>query len=78
MKTVETSITVHPGGQATLEFGLPSDVPAGIHRAVIVIEENAVGPSPSREPFKFTTHAVGPGPASSMYRREEMYGDDGR
>ncbi len=78
MKAIEMDITVSTEGRASLEFALPADVPPGIHRAFVVIEEQLTERRSSRGHVKFSTHPVGPVPADCTYRREEIYGDDGR
>jgi len=78
MKAIETDITVSTDGRASLEFALPADVPPGIHRAFVVIEEQLTERKLSRNRLNFSTYPVGPVPADSTYRREDIYGDDGR
>jgi hypothetical protein len=78
MKAIETDITVSTDGRASLDFALPAGVPPGIHRAFVVIEEQLTERMSSRGHLKFSTHPVGPVPVDSTYRREDIYGDDGR
>jgi hypothetical protein len=76
MITVRTRVTVDDNGVATLR--LPPDIPPGPHEAVVVIEEAlAQEQAPIRE--WLPRHDV-PWPFSptETFRREEMYGDDGR
>jgi hypothetical protein len=74
MRTIETVVTVDKRGIATLQ--MPPDVTPGEHKVVMVMEEK-----PKRKaPLSFATHDVGPwlfGPEET-FRREDMYGDDGR
>ena len=78
MKAIGTDITVSTDGRASLEFALPADVPPGIHRALVVIEVQLSERKFSNDQPKFSTHPVGPVPADCTYRREDIYGDDGR
>jgi hypothetical protein len=78
MKAIETNITVSTDGRALLDFALPADVSPGTHRAFVVIDEQLAEQKPSRDQLSFSTHPVGPVPADCTYRREDIYGDDGR
>jgi len=63
----------------TLTVQVPADIPPGVHQVVVVLQEETC--SPQREPFFANwpePHDVGPADPTSTYRREEMYGDDGR
>lgn len=74
MRTIETVLTVDKRGVATLR--MPPDVAPGEHKVVMVIEVE-----PKRKaPLSFATHDVGPWPfdPKETFRREDMYGDDGR
>ena len=74
MRTIETIVTVDEQGMATLK--MPPDITPGQHKVVMVIEEQ-----PKRKaPLSFASHEVGPWPygPEETFRREDMYGDDGR
>ena len=45
MRTIETAISVNPDGSAVLELQLPESVSAGVHRAVVIVDDQpaAVG-----------------------------------
>jgi hypothetical protein len=79
MRTVETAISVNPDGSAVIELQLPGDLSAGVHRAVVIVEEQPLLPgqsvetSPSLLPLKFEGW-----PTDCTFRREDLYGDDGR
>ena len=75
MRTIETTATVGPDG--TLTARVPSDVPPGRHRVVVVIEEEPAKAA-QREPFDFPVDDVGPWPEGLSLRREDMYEDWGR
>ncbi len=64
----------------TLTVPVPADIPPGPQSLVLVFADASAVPRLSHVP-RFTPHPVGPaGPAglNSTYRREEIYGDDGR
>jgi hypothetical protein len=79
MTTIETAISVNPDGSAVLELQVPGNVSAGMHRAVVIVED---------EPAAVEQHADTPQdllpltfeawPNDCTFRREDMYGDDGR
>ena len=84
MITVQTRITVDDHGVATLR--LPPDITPGPHEAVVVIEEALAQNKASSSTQDKTSirewlprHDV-PWPFSptETFRREDMYGDDGR
>lgn len=79
MKTIETSITVSHDGTAIFELRLPTDVPAGRHRAVVVVDDRVAG-AIAGSPLNsgLPVHDVGPWPEGLSLRREDFYGDDGR
>lgn len=78
MRTLEITLTVQPDGTATLE--LPPDVLPGDHRAVLVIEETSGPPivEATTKPFQLYTFPLTNWPADATFRREDLYGDDGR
>ena len=78
MRSIETTATVTPDG--TLMAQMPSDIEPGQHRVVVVLEEattedRAHGPQPS---LGLQASAWSGFPADCTFRREDMYGDDGR
>ncbi len=75
MKTIETVATVTPEGTLTVQ--VPSDIPPGEHEVVVVIEEQLIGKKP-RAPLELTGRLVGLEADSFTYRREDLYGDEGR
>ena len=75
MTTIECTATIDETHRAVLQF--PDDVLPGTHRLMVVIqdaggrERNApLEPLPSFNP--------GPWPAGLSFRREDIYGHDGR
>lgn len=75
MKTIETTATVSAEG--TLTVRVPSDIPPGEHRVVLVIEEQ---PSPveHRPPLDFPVDDWGPWPEGLSLSRKDIYGNWGR
>ena len=79
MRTIETAISVNPDGSAVIELQLPQSVPVGVHRAVVIVEEQPVaagqyvGTPSALLPLTFEGW-----PADCTFRREDLYGDDGR
>ena len=76
MKTIQTTIVVDEERKATIQ--LTPDVMPGAHQAVVVIDEPAeIRSQPNMADFP--RHEIPwPFPDGFTFRREEMYGDDGR
>jgi hypothetical protein len=79
MKTIETAISVNPDGSAVIELQLPANVSAGVHRAVVIVEEQpaVVGPNVGA-PVNLLPLLFEGWPKDCAFRREDLYGDDGR
>jgi hypothetical protein len=75
MRTIETTATIKPDG--TIIAKGPADLPPGEHRVVIVVEEHSAIRSP-KAPLRFSAYSVGPTRPGHTFRREDLYGDDGR
>src|SRR5262249_54331899 len=74
MGTIETTAVVPP--EHTLTVELPADIPPGPHRVVLVIES---GVPKAVFPWKdWKPHDVGLVDPNFTFRREDLYGDDGR
>ena len=72
MKTISTTAVIGPDRVLTVQ--LPADVTPGEHEVVVVL--NGVPshlPMPEHGPYPF-----GPVDPSNTFRREDLYGDDGR
>ena len=74
MKTIETTTVV--GEDRKLTVQLPADVEPGTHQVVVVIEEAAT--SRPLEPLQFSKHDLTLIDPNFTFRREDLYGDDGR
>jgi hypothetical protein len=79
MTTIETAISVNADGSAVLELQVPGSVSAGVHRAVVIVEEQtaAVGQH-ADAPLDLLPLTFEAWPNDCTFRREDMYGDDGR
>lgn len=82
MKTIEANAKVYGAGQAAIEFVVPPDVPKGLHRAVVVLDEQPIDDAPP-ETTAFPVLDLVPvsfegWPAGCTFRREDLYGDNGR
>jgi hypothetical protein len=75
MRAIETTAEVGPDGKLVVQ--LPSDIPPGPHRVVVVVEEQPAA-KPTREPLTFSNHDLTLIDPSFTFRREDLYGDDGR
>jgi hypothetical protein len=75
MRAVTATAIVHP--DHTLTMQVPADIPPGARAVVVVLEDPGQAVS-GPAPLKFSPHPVGPAHPGGTYRREEIYGDDGR
>lgn len=75
MRSIETTASITEDGKLTVQ--LPSDIPAGEHQVVVVIDEKPVTKK-QRPPLKFPVHNYGTWPADFSLNREDMYDDWGR
>ncbi len=79
MKTFETSISVKVDGSAVIELKLPDNVSPGMHRAIVMVEEqSAAAGSRFDEPLDFLPMKFEAWPKDCTFRREDLYGDNGR
>ena len=76
MRTIETTAVVTP--EHTITVQLPPDIPPGSHRVVVVIERNGAPAPPTVSWREWTPHDTGPVDPANTFRREDLYGDDGR
>ena len=77
MRTIETTAVVTANHTMTIQ--VPADVLPGTHRVVIVVETND---PPSQGPLRkwadWPAHDVTLTDPNCTFRREDLYGDDGR
>jgi hypothetical protein len=79
MKTIETAISVNRDGSAVIKLQLPDNVPPGMHRAVVFVEEQpAVAREDANAPASLLPLTFEGWPKDCTFRREDLYGDDGR
>ena len=79
MTTIETAISVNPDGSAVLELQVPGSVPAGVHRAVVIVEEQTAAVRQHADvPLDLLPLQFEGWPNDCTFRREDLYGDDGR
>jgi len=80
--TIQTNARVFKTGRALIEFAVQRDVPQGLHRAVVLLDEIPLRQdraSASPNPFLSLKPLNLEGwPANCSFRREDIYGDDGR
>lgn len=76
MRTIETVATVTP--EHTLTIQLPPDVPPGDCRVVVVIENGSPAEEVKSLPFGIRPYNVALVDPTNTFRREDLYGDDGR
>ena len=73
MTTIETTATVTPNGM--LLIPLPSSIPTGRHRVVVVIDEQPIAKK-KRPLLRFTAYQAGLLDDSFTFRREDLYSDE--
>jgi hypothetical protein len=74
MRTIETQATVTKDGTLTIQ--VPPDIRPGKHRVKLVIEE--FQGLPGSQQAEFLVIHVDRWPEGLSFRREDIYGDDGR
>lgn len=75
MRALTITAVVRP--DHTLMAQVPADIPAGVRTVVVVLEDAQENSRPAVS-FSFHPHPVGPADSACTYRREDIYGDDGR
>lgn len=80
MTVLETRALVADDGELRIVAQAPPDVPPGTHRAILVIEDETRPPRQemSRDPLRLKLLDLSAWPANASFRREDLYGDDGR
>ncbi len=78
MRAIEVTISVSPDGSVEIEG--PADLPVGRHQALLVVDQSAIpcAEQASKPPLELTMLDWSAWPADSTFRREDLYGDDGR
>jgi hypothetical protein len=75
MRALTTTAIVRP--DHTLTVQVPPDIPPGVRSVVVVLEEPSPSPAASA-PLRLSPHPVGLADDARTFRREDIYGDDGR
>ena len=75
MRALTLTAEVRP--DHTLTIQVPPDIPPGVQTIVIVLADTKEA-SPPPAPLTFHPHRVGPTDPNLTFRREDIYGDDGR
>jgi hypothetical protein len=79
MRTIETTARVGEDRKASILLKFPPDVSPGNYKMLFVVEEKAISPADSgKTDFDCLTWDWVALPKKSAYRREDIYGDDGR
>jgi len=76
MRALTARATVHPNHLLTLQ--VPADIPAGVHQVVVVLQESAPLVQNAQTLTNWPAHKVGLVEPGTTFRREDIYGDDGR
>jgi hypothetical protein len=76
MRALTVTAVVRP--DHTLTVQVPADIPPGTHQVVVVLQEDASPPRRDRFTADWPVHQSGPVDANMTFRREDIYGDDGR
>ncbi len=69
MQTIQTTATINPEHQLMIQ--VPSSIPAGKYKVVLVIEPKTE--TQKSEPFKFPVDDYGPWPVDLSLKREDLY-----
>ena len=79
MRTIETTARVGEDRKATVLLEFPPDVSPGHYKMLVVVEEKAISPADSgKTDFDCLAWDWVAMPETATYRREDIYGDDGR
>jgi hypothetical protein len=76
MRAVTATAIVREDHLLTVQ--LPADIPPGVHEVVIVLQEAASRPQQALSFKDWPAHNVGLVDPNMTFRREDIYGDDGR
>ena len=76
MRAVTATAIVRADHMLTVQ--VPADIPPGVHEIVVVLQEEASHPQPEQLFKDWPAHEVGLVDPTMTFRRENLYGDDGR
>ncbi|HSG38790.1 MAG TPA: hypothetical protein VLE27_04050 [Thermoanaerobaculia bacterium] len=79
MKAFPIKADVAPDGELRVVTRVPADIPPGEHHAMLILEESVSQPPPGspRPPLRLKAFSW-QGSNGTSFRREDIYGDDGR
>jgi len=76
MRSLAVTAVVTP--DHTLTVAVPADIAPGPHRVVVMIQDGVPPPQGQSDFLNWPAHAAAPADPSCTFRREDLYGDDGR
>ena len=76
MRTIETDLVVTSDGRANV-LRIPSDIRGGKYHAVLVIDDEPLAKAKGRA-LRLSSYPVGVKDPKMTFRREDLYGDNGR
>ncbi len=78
MRTIETDLTVRTDGRATVNIKLPLDIELGQYHAVIIIDDQPIIKKKAKKAIRLPRFDAGLVDEQFTFRREDLYGNDGR
>jgi hypothetical protein len=78
MRAIETAISVNPDRSATIELQLPQSVSAGVHPAIVIVDDQAATPKTVDAGCDLLPLSFAGWSKDCTFRREDLYGDDGQ
>ena len=79
MRTIETDLVVMPDGRARV-LHVPPGIRGGKYHAILVIEDEPLTDTTKAKgrALRLSRYPVGVKDQAQTFRREDLYGDDGR
>jgi hypothetical protein len=80
MRTIETDLVVTSDGRANV-LHIPPDVRGGQYHVVLVIDDEPLADAPTRtrgRALRLSSYPAGVKDPQMTFRREDVYGDNGR
>ncbi|MCI5218758.1 MAG: hypothetical protein D3914_06095 [Candidatus Electrothrix sp. LOE2] len=78
MRTIRTNLLVKKTGRAIVDLRLPPDMKQGRYDALIIIEEQPQQRKKAKKPVRLPNYDADLADGTCTFRREDLYGDDGR
>lgn len=76
MRALTVTAVVRPDHMLLVQ--VPEDILPGTYQVVVVLQEDASAPQRDRFLANWRVHQTGPVDPNMTFRREDIYGDDGR